>query len=163
MSNIVFFDPNNIVTNKVTKYLQSVNTPDYENEQNILINPDVSLLINISIKYWKVNNNNIIEMSSNEKTLIDNINKAKTLREKKYKISIYDNNQRLNNIIFYDTDNNDGTYSGKAEETTYEYFNNTTILINKKIENFYFDGTIYKTENYNYYKNDNNELIEKKV
>lgn len=163
MSNIVIFDPNGIVNNRVINYLRSANTPDYENLSNVLINPDVSLLENISVNYWKVSENNVVEMSSNEKTIIDNSINAKNIRQKLYKISSYDANQRLLSVTYFDTDNGDATYSGIAEQTTYTYFDNNVTLLHRKTETFCFDGTIYLTENYDYYKNDNNELIEKKV
>ena len=163
MSNVVMYDPNGVVVNRVISYLQSVNTPDYENLPNVLINPDVSSLSSIPKNYWKVDSGNVVEMTTNEKTVLNDFLNAKTIREKKYKISTYDVLQRLTNIVFFDTDNGDGVYSGKAEQTTYTYFEDKVSLLHKKVETFYYDGTVSSTENYDYYKNDNNELIEKKV
>ena len=163
MSNIVFYDPNGIVTNRVINYLKSVNTPDYESSPNILINPDISLVLNVPTNYWKVVSDNVEEMSENEKNMLDDFLNAKTFRQNKYQISSYDDFHRLSKITFYDTDNGDGTYSGKVNETTFEYFENSSVILHKKVVIFYFDGSISSTDNYDYYKNDKNEIIEKKV
>jgi hypothetical protein len=73
MSRIVIFDPaSSIVINRVINYIQSGHTPDYSNNPNALINPDVSLLVGINYMYWKVNNGLVVEMTTEEKTAIDN-------------------------------------------------------------------------------------------
>ena len=75
MSRIVIFDPTSqVVANRVINYIPSANTPDYSG--NILINPDISLLTGINYLYWKVNNGTVIEMTADEKTLIDNSSKS---------------------------------------------------------------------------------------
>ena len=75
MSRIVVFDPQStIVVNRVINYIPSANTPDYSG--NILINPDVSLLTGINYLYWKVNNGTVMEMTADEKTLINNSQKS---------------------------------------------------------------------------------------
>jgi hypothetical protein len=39
--------------NPVTDYLPSVNTPDYEGQANVLVNPDLSAVSGQPLKYWK--------------------------------------------------------------------------------------------------------------
>ena len=71
MSNVVKYDPSGIVTNMVTEYLPSVNTPDYSALPNVLINPSLSGVSGVDLKYWKVDTGSVVEMSSGEKTIID--------------------------------------------------------------------------------------------
>jgi len=164
MSNIVLFDPEGVVVNRVTSYLQSVNDPDYDSFINKIINPDISRVVTIDCKYWKANNGCIVEMTVNEKSVIDDFLNAKTLRINKYKILKYDSMNRLTKETLYDTDNKDGTYSGKAEDTVYTYSeNDNSVLLYKITTVYYYDGTVAESVKTEYYKNDNNEIIEKKV
>jgi hypothetical protein len=157
MSNIIIYDPTGVVINCVTNYLISVNTPDYSS--NVLVNPDVSQLSEVPIKYWKVSSSQVIEMNSTEKQIIDDFLLAKTNREKKYKVLSYDERNNLSKESWYDTDNGDGTYLGKSEETTYAYDN--SLLLSRTVVIYYYDGTVQTTLIYDYYKNDAHELIEK--
>ena len=63
-----------IVVNKETLALKrSVNTPDYSPDEWI-INP---VLPNCESKYWKILNNEVLEMTQDEKNIVDqNINDA---------------------------------------------------------------------------------------
>jgi hypothetical protein len=65
MANIAIFK-----TNQTPEYLESVNTPDYENDPDVLIDPDVSQVQNIERRFWKRDNNNIIEMTASEKQAV---------------------------------------------------------------------------------------------
>jgi len=65
MSNVAIFKPD-----QTPEYLQSVNTPDYEGNLFAIINPDISAVQNVSLKYWKRSGNNIVEMSQAEKDAI---------------------------------------------------------------------------------------------
>lgn len=81
-----------------------------------------------------------------------------THREKKYKVALYNSTYRLETEIWYDTDNGDGTYSGKAEETAYTYQGNSLIY---KIHTIYFyDGTVDTQLKTEYFK-DQNKVISK--
>jgi|SRR3990167_3445131 len=73
MSNIVRFQ------NGKAEYLISVNTPDYEGVDSI-VNPDISAVADIPLKYWKRDGNNVIEMTVEEKQVIDD---AELLERKK--------------------------------------------------------------------------------
>lgn len=159
MANIVLFDPaSTVVPYRVTGYLLSANTPDYP--VNALINPDVSLLSGISDNYWKVSGENVLEMTAGEKTLIDDFEKAKTTRDKFFRVMKYTPQSRVETETWYDTDNGDGTYAGKAEETTYTY--SDAILLYRTTVVYYYDGTVQSTTKYEYYKNSStNEIIEK--
>ena len=79
MSNIAIFEPN-----KIPQYLTSVNEPDYcisippskdvaqqYAKPGILINPDISVVKDVPLKYWKKVNNQIQEMTLVEKQVMD--------------------------------------------------------------------------------------------
>lgn len=158
MSNVALYDPGAVVPNRVLQYLKSVNTPDYT--VNALINPDTSSVSNIPVNYWKVSLGVLTEMTADEKVLIDDYEKARTLREKIFKVSKYTQQSRVEKETWYDTDNGDGTYTGKAEETIYTYSN--SILLYRTTVIYYYDGTVSSTTKHEYYKNAaNNEIIEK--
>ncbi len=71
MANIVVYDPADaIVANRVITYIRSGHTPDYQ-VGNYLINPDVTGLSGIDIKYWKENAGAVVEMIQAEKDAID--------------------------------------------------------------------------------------------
>lgn len=72
MANIALYNPSAVVVNQVTTYLLSVNTPDYDSEPNKVVNPDLSALTGIPMKWWKVDTGVVVEMSSGEKDTIDN-------------------------------------------------------------------------------------------
>ena len=61
----VIFEPN-----KTPQYLKSVNTPDYDGDENVIINPDLSIVVDVPIKYWKRDKDNVVEMSEIEKQVI---------------------------------------------------------------------------------------------
>lgn len=63
MANVVLFNP--------TQYLKSVNTPDYENNPNAIINPDISSVQSVPLKYWKRSGNIVVEMTTLEKQAVD--------------------------------------------------------------------------------------------
>ena len=66
MSNIAIFKPN-----QTPQYLKSVNTPDYEGDLNVIINPDISAVEKVGLKYWKRSGNKVVEMTAGEKQAID--------------------------------------------------------------------------------------------
>lgn len=63
MANVVLFNP--------TQYLQSVNTPDYEGNSDAIINPDISSVQSVPLKYWKRVGNTVVEMTLAEKQVVD--------------------------------------------------------------------------------------------
>lgn len=77
MANVIQYNPSDpTVANKVTVYLTSVNTPDYEEQPNTLINPDLSGVSEIAQAYWKVSGTDVVEMTQAEKDAIDAANAA---------------------------------------------------------------------------------------
>src|SRR3990167_9908643 len=78
MSNIAIFKPN-----QVPQYLTSVNGAEYmvdptalegnvvSNNPDVLFNPDINVVKNVPLKYWKRSGNNIVEMSLVEKQAIE--------------------------------------------------------------------------------------------
>ncbi len=61
----------NVINKTTLQYLKSVNTIDYLNDSNWIINPDLSSLQTVPAKYWKVDGDNIVEMTEAEKSVID--------------------------------------------------------------------------------------------
>lgn len=66
MSNIAIFK-----TGKTPEYRESVNTPDYDQDVDVIVNPDISLVINVPKKYWKRSGNSVLEMNNTEKKAVD--------------------------------------------------------------------------------------------
>lgn len=64
MANVVLF------TNGQAQYLESVNTPEYSDNPNAIVSPDLSTVSGVPIKYWKRSGNNIVEMTQAEKDAI---------------------------------------------------------------------------------------------
>lgn len=77
MSNVIIFD---LLNKRVESYLKSVHTPDYEEQSNVLVNPEN--LPDILQKYWKVGNEQVLEMNQVEKDTLDIEEKQK---KKKYR------------------------------------------------------------------------------
>jgi hypothetical protein len=72
MSRIVIYSPAGpIVSNRVTAYLLSANTPDFDGEPNKLVNPDLTSVADVLQKYWKVDTGTVVEMTAEEKIAID--------------------------------------------------------------------------------------------
>lgn len=71
----------NVVNRTTKQYLVSVNTPDYPTEEWI-INPNLSAVQNVDKKYWKIDGDNVVEMTQAEKDVVDlaDLPKFKTTR-----------------------------------------------------------------------------------
>lgn len=75
MANIVIFKPG-----KPPEYLESVNGAEYmtdpatndtkPNSPDVLINPDISAVKNVPVKFWKRVGNAVVEMSQAEKDAV---------------------------------------------------------------------------------------------
>lgn len=66
MANVAIFR-----SNQLPQYLTSVHTTLYESDPDVIINPDVSALTAVPLKYWKRNGNLVQEQSAAEKTTTD--------------------------------------------------------------------------------------------
>lgn len=66
MANIAIFKPN-----QQPQYLTSVNTPDYSSDPDVIVNPDISAVQNVPLKYWKRVGNQVKEMTLAEKAQVD--------------------------------------------------------------------------------------------
>lgn len=64
MADVVLF------TNGVAQHLKSVNTPDYANNPNAIVSPDLSGVANVPIQWWKKSGSSIVEMTPAEKQAI---------------------------------------------------------------------------------------------
>ena len=59
------------VINRTTKqYFQSVNTPDYP-ESDWIINPDMSAVVGVPVKYWKIVDDTVAVMSADEQAQVE--------------------------------------------------------------------------------------------
>ena len=88
MSNIARFK-----SGQIPEYLISVNTGDYvidadvvknqvqPNDPDVIINPNITIVKNIPMKYWKRVINEIQEMTVTEKQAVEDAIKAKRLEE----------------------------------------------------------------------------------
>ena len=65
MADVVLFIPG-----KTPEYRKSVNTPDYENDPNAVINPDLSNVQGVEVKFWKLRNGSVVEMNTAEKQTV---------------------------------------------------------------------------------------------
>lgn len=70
MANIAIIDRSKIPI-RVIQYIESVNTPDFDKRDDVIVQPDISLLKDVPIIYWKVQNGSILEMSQSEKESVD--------------------------------------------------------------------------------------------
>jgi hypothetical protein len=158
MADVVIFDPNDtVVANRVTDYLLSVNTPDYEGNPNTLINPDLSSVVGVEQNYWKVDTDAVVEMSTGEKASMDIFLEAKT-EKKKFQVLTYDN-QLLSKDTWYNVDKGGGVYDVKLMETTYTYANGKAMT--KTIKTFRYDGTETSSETWAYYTDGTKQLLKR--
>ena len=68
MSRIVIFNPS---TNDIIEYIPSANTPDYDKRSDVLVNPDVSLISSVPLKYIKHKTGALVEKTQAEKDTTD--------------------------------------------------------------------------------------------
>lgn len=161
MSNIVVFSPSDgTVAGRVIQYAKSVNRTEFPTDDK-LINPDVSSLTEVPVKYWKHNSGAIGEMSQAEKDAIDNYVDETEIGDKNFRVQQYSKNGRtLLSETWYEVDNGDDTYSIKVEETTYIYSGRKVTA--HKVEMFNRAGTVVESEDWNYFSSDDNKIILKK-
>ena len=82
MADIIIYDPaDSDVAGRVTQYVTSVNTPDYDGETNKLVNPDLSSLSAVPQKYWKESSGSVVEMTQAEKDVIEPLSDRKAERK----------------------------------------------------------------------------------
>jgi len=161
MSNVIVFDPFSIVVvNRVTNYLQCVNTPDYMDRTDTLINPDLSLVADLPMQYWQVSDSTVQGMSGADQTAMSNFLLAKTDRQKKYRMVTYNDTNHMQEEIWFDTSLGQGQYDGTAETTVYQYDAGQNLQ-SMTITDYYFDGSIKSTEKHSYYRNGEGQIIEK--
>ena len=163
MDNILIFNPNDpTVAYRATQYITGGNGADYTSDPNALINPDMSSVSGISMQYWKVDSTSVVEMSTQEKAEVDSIINATLIKDKNFKLETYDPTNRKILETWYATDNGDGTYKDKVEETTFTYQSGTAVLLYKTVAVYYADGSEVSSTRYSYYKNSMGQIIEKK-
>lgn len=161
MANVIIYAPNDpVVNNRVLNYLTSVNTPDYTDRPDTVINPDLSQVVGLDIRYWQVDGNkNITPMDVSDRTSVDDFYKAKTLRDKKYQVVTYNSIASPMAEAWYDQTDGSGGYSGLVETTNYVY--DANALLSRTITTYYYDGTAQSGYKHSYFKNDAGQTIEK--
>ena len=60
----------NVINRTTCEYLESVNTPDFS-VLDWIINPDLSAVSGVPMKYWKCSGDSVVEMSQAEKDTVD--------------------------------------------------------------------------------------------
>jgi hypothetical protein len=138
------------VLNRTTKqYIRSVNTPDYP-DIDWLINPDLSSVISIPSKYWKIEGDLVVEMNSEEKAAVDaaEANVTPALGEN-YQVDEYNSDNYLYIQTWYRDRTELGVYSIKVKEITYTYLENN---MTQTVTNYFtVGGSIYSTQTTKYY------------
>lgn len=66
MANVAIFK-----VGQIPQYLISINTPDYSSDPDVIVNPDISTVSSVLLKYWKRSGNSILEMDATEKQAVD--------------------------------------------------------------------------------------------
>ncbi len=67
-SDVVIFDE---MTDRVLSYRKSVHTPNYNDRNDVLINPNITPVENLARRYWKHSLGTLIPMSEIEKDQVD--------------------------------------------------------------------------------------------
>lgn len=55
---------------KTPEYMKSVNTPEYSSDPDVIVNPDITAVQAVPLKFWKRVGNAIAEMTAGEKQAI---------------------------------------------------------------------------------------------
>lgn len=66
MASVVIFE-----TNKPARLYKSVNTPEYLDRNDVVINPDLSQVVGVGPLYWKKQGKKVVEMTATEKASVD--------------------------------------------------------------------------------------------
>lgn len=65
MSRVVLFKGN------IPEIIDSAHTPDYAGRPDAVINPDLSAVDGVPLKYWKKQNKSVVAMSVSERDAVD--------------------------------------------------------------------------------------------
>lgn len=139
------------VLNRTTKqYLISVSTPDYP-DVDWIVNPDLSSVIGIAQKYWKISGDSVSEMTSEEKAVVDAAEASATpATGENYLTAEYNSINQISKETWYRDKTELGTYTVKVKEIAYTYEGNA---ITQTVTSYFTLGeTIYSTETTSYYK-----------
>lgn len=88
---------------------------------------------------------------------------SKPIREKIYRINVYNDYNNLESETWYDTTDIDGSYSGISLQTLYSYkysLLGKADLLSKTENTYYYDGSIASSFIHEYYR-DNDKIVEK--
>lgn len=70
MSRVVIFK------GKIPEIIESAHTPDYAGRRDAVVNPDLSEVDNIPMKYWKKQGNAVVAMTFSERDIVDTMERA---------------------------------------------------------------------------------------
>lgn len=161
MSSVLIFDDSTsaCVFGRALDYLSSVNTPDYLDRTDALINPDVSALGGVPQQYWKRRGDTVIEMTASDKTSLNDYLSAKTKRAMNFRLKTYSPTFLLLSDMWYDGTDSTGGYTGKAEGSEYLY--SGANLVSRTDFVYNRDGSIQSTAVHSFFMNDKGQMIEK--
>lgn len=139
------------VLNRTTKqYLSSVNTPDYL-EIDWIINPDLSAVVGVPQKYWKISGDSVLEMNAEEKIAVDlaEANATPFVGNENYQVDIYNANKYLVSQTWYRDRLETGSYATKVKEILYTLLNDS---LTQAVTNYYtLGGSIHATQTSKFY------------
>ena len=113
MSDVIIYNPEStIVANIVTTYLMSVNTPDYLEDPYAIINPNLSNVVSVDPKYWKVDTGDVVEMSQGEKDLVDaSLVSPNYMASESQEEIVITNNTDYEEVFYYEPKLSSGIYN----------------------------------------------------
>jgi len=138
------------VINRTTlQYLQSINTPDYP-DIDWIVNPDLSGLIGIPQKYWKIVGDTVVQMDTTEQAAVDaSIANATSAIGTNYLTTTYNSTNQLITETWYRDRTGTGSYTTKVKETNYTYVGNS---MTQAVTNYFsLGGTILSSQTTNYF------------
>ena len=102
------------------------------------------------------------ELSDEEEVILNDLISAHSLTtsgEENFFVQV--NNSRGNVVseTWYNTDNGDGTYSGKVREIVYTYSSNGKNLQGRTEKEFWLDGTEKTSKAFEYYTSGSNKIV----
>jgi hypothetical protein len=116
-----------------------------------IINPDLSSVVGIAEKYWKISGDSVLEMTSEEKAIVDAAEAGATpATGENYLTAEYNSKNQLLKETWYRDKTELGTYTVKVKEVAYTYEGNA---ITQTVTRYFSLGeTTYSTETISFYK-----------
>ena len=139
----------NVLNRSTKRYMKSVNTPDFP-EEDWIINPDLSAVSSTPQKYWKIVGDAVLEMTTEEKAVVDAATASITpALEENYQVDTYNAKNYLATSTWYKTKVNDGEYADTCRDITYTYSDNSLVMETER--KYAMDGSVMSTSTKNYF------------